>query len=182
MPTQPDRRSSASVRCAATAPAAERRRRCRLNNAVIEAVDRRPTGWAQALGYGGLLPFGGLALAAWLSDPTDRARSLSALLAYGASILGFLGAVHWGLVMRDASGRSTGSLIWGVTPALVAWIALLVGSPSGLWLIAAGLWACFAVDRVAYPRLNVRGWLPMRLVLTVVASFCCVAGAVKAMQ
>jgi hypothetical protein len=180
VPTQPDRHTFRHARGAA--PAAERRRRTRLNNSSTEGAHRHPTRWAQALGYGGLLPFAGLALAAWLSDSADRARSLSALLAYGASILGFLGAVHWGLVMRDTSGRSTGSLVWGVMPALVAWIALLIGSTSGLWLVAAGLWACFAVDRVAYPRFNVRGWLPMRLVLTVVASLCCVAGALRAMQ
>ncbi|MEB0055262.1 MULTISPECIES: DUF3429 domain-containing protein [unclassified Variovorax] len=150
---------------------------------MTATVPRGPTRWAQVLGYGGLMPFAGLAFAVWLLEPTDRARSLSALVAYGASILGFLGAVHWGLVMRDASGgRSTGSLVWGVTPALVAWIALLIDPATGLWVVVAGLWACFAVDRVTYPDFGVRGWLPMRLVLTVVASLCCAAGAIRVMQ
>lgn len=150
---------------------------------LTESAHQSPSGWAQALGYGGLIPFVSLAVAVWTLEPIDRARSLSALLAYGASILGFMGAVHWGLVMRDASGgRSTRSLVWGVTPALVAWIALLVDPVVGLWLVAAGLWSCFAVDRVTYPNFGVRGWLPMRLVLTVVASLCCAAGAVRLMQ
>ena len=74
---------------------------------------KNPTQWVQGLGYGGLIPFVALALAVWLLDPADRARSLSALLGYGATILSFLGAIHWGLVMREASGQSMGLLVWG---------------------------------------------------------------------
>lgn len=140
-------------------------------------VFKSPSQWAQGLGYGGLIPFIGLALAVWLQDLPDRARSLSALQGYGATILSFLGAIHWGLAMREASGQPTGWLVWGVTPSLVAWVALLLNPAIGLWLIAAGLWTCFAVDRLAYPKFGVRAWLPMRLVLTLVASFSCIAGA-----
>ena len=144
-----------------------------------------PTQWAQGLGYGGLIPFVGLALAIWLLDPTDpadRARGVSALLGYGATILSFLGAVHWGLVMRQASGQSLGLLVWGVAPSLFAWLALLINPAAGLWLIAAGLWACFLVDRMVYPKFGVRAWLPMRLALTLVASLSCIAGAMGAMR
>ena len=141
-----------------------------------------PSQWAQGLGYGGLIPFVGLALAVWLQDPPDRARSLLALQGYGATILSFLGAIHWGLVMREASGQPTGWLVWGVTPSLVAWVALLLNPAAGLWLIAAGLWACFVVDRMTYPKFGVRVWLPMRLVLTMVASLSCIAGAMGVMQ
>lgn len=141
-----------------------------------------PNQWAQGLGYGGLIPFAGLALAIWLLDPADRARSLSALLGYGATILSFLGAIHWGLAMREASGQPTGWLVWGVTPSLLAWVALLLNPAAGLWLIAAGLWACFLVDRMVYPKFGARAWLPMRLVLTMVASLSCIAGAMGAMQ
>ena len=140
-------------------------------------VFKSPSQWAQGLGYGGLIPFIGLALAVWLQDPPDRARSLSALQGYGATILSFLGAIHWGLAMREESSQPTGWLVWGVTPGLVAWVALLLDPTLGLWLIAAGLWTCFAVDRLAYPKFGVRAWLPMRLVLTLVASLSCIAGA-----
>ena len=146
---------------------------------MTATAGQRPGRWAQGLGYAGLLPFVGLVAASWWLNPADRARSLSALLAYGATIVSFLGAIHWGLVMREASGRSTGWLLWGVAPSLVAWLALLAGPAIGLWLLAAALWACFAVDRMAYLRCGVQAWLPMRLVLTIVASLCCAAGAMR---
>ena len=84
--------------------------------------------------------------------------------------------------MRDAAAQSRALLVWGVVPSLMAWLALLINPVAGLYLLAAGLWACFAVDWGVYRRLGVQAWLPMRLMLTVVASFCCVAGAVGSMR
>jgi hypothetical protein len=130
------------------------------------------------MGYGGLIPFVALALAVCLAGPATRTLCGGALLAYAACIASFLGAIHWGLVMRDASGQSVAALGWGVLPSLLAWLALLWGPPAGLWLVAALLWGCFAVDRVVYPRLQLQAWLPMRLRLTLVASACCAVGAV----
>jgi len=62
-------------------------------------------------------------------------------------------------------------------PSLTAWVALLLPLVFGLWLLAAGLWICWLVDRVVYPQLGLRSWLPMRLLLTIVASLCCIAAA-----
>ena len=137
-----------------------------------------PSVWATRLGYGGLIPFVVLALATWMADPAYRAFSGLSLLGYGAAIASFLGAIHWGLVMRDPSHQSHAVLVWGVVPSLGAWLALMLGPVPGLFVIAGLLLACFAVDRVVYPGLQVRGWLPMRLLLTLVASASCVAGAV----
>ena len=53
-----------------------------------------PVAW---LGYGGLLPFGALALL--LLDGARSALWWPALLAYGAVILSFVGALHWGFAM-----------------------------------------------------------------------------------
>lgn len=130
---------------------------------------------AQMLGYGGLVPFVGLGLAAWLLPTPHRATALTALIGYGASILSFLGAIHWGFTMRDRPAASTRLLGWGVVPSLTAWVALLLPPAAGLWLLAVGLWACFAVDRVVYRQVGVQAWLPMRLLLTLVASLSCLA-------
>jgi Protein of unknown function (DUF3429) len=121
-------------------------------------------------------------LSTWLQDPPDRALGIAALLGYGATILSFLGAIHWGFAMRDASTQSTNLLVWGVIPSLLAWVALLLDPVAGLWLVAAGLWGCLAVDRVVYPRFGADAWLPMRLVLTLISSLSCVAGALGAMR
>jgi hypothetical protein len=129
------------------------------------------------MGYAGLLPFAVLSLAIWFSGPGERAFFGTALLGYGVTIASFLGAIHWGLVMRDAPQESLPFLAWGVIPSLVAWIALLASPATGLFVIAALLWACFAVDRRLYPRFQTQGWLPMRLVLTLIASTTCVVGA-----
>jgi hypothetical protein len=121
----------------------------------------------------------GLALAMWLLAPIYHALAASALLKYSATIASFLGAIHWGLTMRDASSPEAGMLAWGVTPSLIAWVALLLPTAPGLLLVAALLWVCFAIDRAVYPRFGMRAWLPMRLLLTAVASLCCVAAAVQ---
>lgn len=136
-----------------------------------------PGAWARALGYCGLIPLVSLAAVLYLARPGDWPLASQALLGYGATIASFLGAIHWGLVMRDGASESAPSLIWGVVPSLLGWLALLLSHAWGLFLIAALLWACFAVDRVLYPRHHLQAWFPMRLTLTVVASLSCVAGA-----
>ena len=138
-----------------------------------------PSVWAQRIGYSGLLPFVLLAMAMWEAEPGHRAFVGYALAGYGAVIASFLGAIHWGLVMRDASKLSLALLGWGVIPSLFAWVALMLNTAFGLLVIAALLWACFAVDRVVYPRFQAQGWLPMRLSLTCIASASCVVGAAR---
>jgi len=126
---------------------------------------------------GGLIPFVSLAAALLAGWPGGRPPAGAALLGYGAAIASFLGAIHWGLAMREGSVQPMPSLLWGVVPSLLGWVALLIGQAPGLLLTAALLWACFAVDRVLYPRYRLQAWLPMRLRLTLVASVSCLVGA-----
>jgi Protein of unknown function (DUF3429) len=140
-------------------------------------VDAGPSRWARCLGFGGLVPFVGLAAELWVARPGAWPLASLALLAYGAVIVSFLGAIHWGLVMREAPAQPLPSLVWGVVPSLLGWVAVLLAHAHGLVLIAALLWICFAVDRAVYPRYQLQAWLPMRLQLTLVASLSCVAAA-----
>lgn len=130
---------------------------------------------AKVLDYAGLLPFGALALALMWSGSAHQAPLAFALLAYGASIASFLGAIHWGLAMRDEVGGAP-LYLWGVMPSLLAPVAW------GLVLLALLLLACYAVDRRVYPRHQLQGWLPMRLRLTGVAAASCLAGALGVWQ
>ena len=148
----------------------------------MSALPVPPAPWAQRLSYGGLLPFVGLGLATWLLQGSRQTEAVFALLAYGSTILSFLGAIHWGLAMRDRVDPPVAMLVWGVVPSLLAWVALLWGASVGLWLLAAGLSACWAVDRSVYPRFGLEGWLAMRFNLTVVASLMCVAAALAPVQ
>ena len=136
-----------------------------------------PGPWARALGYCGLIPFVSLAAIVCLARPGDWPLASLALMGYGGTIASFLGAIHWGLVMRNGASESAPSLIWGVVPSLLGSLALLLSHAWGLILIAALLWACFLMDRALYPRYQLQAWFPMRLTLTVVASLSCVAGA-----
>ena len=130
------------------------------------------------LGYGGLIPFVVLATAIWLADAKTLAHLSVALVGYGASIASFLGAIHWGLTMRDPHQQRPESYVWGVIPSLAAWLALLAEPAFGLCILAALLWVCYAVDHRAYTRYKLQPWLPMRLRLTVVASASCAGGAI----
>ena len=141
-----------------------------------------PSLCARRLGFGGLIPFVGSAVALWLAPSGGWPLAGMALLGYGATISSFLGAIHWGLVMREGPAQPLPSLLWGVVSSLLGWVALLLGHAAGLLLIAALLWACFAVDRVVYPRYQLQAWLPMRWRLTLVASINCLAGAAALLQ
>ena len=102
----------------------------------MNATTSRTLAW---LGYGGLLPFAAGALAV-LAHRVEWA--LPALVAYGACILSFLGAVHWGWVLGPVAAPAglpvVRTLILGVLPSLVGWAALLLPAPTGLALLICG--------------------------------------------
>ena len=127
-------------------------------------------------GHAGLLPFVALAMAAWLAPLAYRAQTGHALLAYGATIASFLGAIHWGLAMREPLTPNPTSFVWGVFPSLIAWLALLMPLRQGLLTLVLLLGICLAVDWRSYPAYGLGHWLTMRLYLTSVAAVCLLAG------
>ena len=137
-----------------------------------------PPAWALWLGAAGLIPFAVLALALWWPASGQQGAISHALASYGATIASFLGAIHWGLAMRDHPGAGTGPYLWGVTPSLLAWLALLLPPAAGLIGLAALLGVCLLVDQRRYPHYQLQAWLPLRRRLTLVASLTCLAGAV----
>lgn len=136
------------------------------------------------LGYGGLIPFAAAAAVALLGPPHWRALALPALAAYGAVILSFLGAVHWGLALRAPPEEASAAwprLGLGVLPALVGWVALLLPARPGLLLLGAGVVAVAAVEAVAARRgLVPRDYLGLRWALSLGASVCLLLGALAA--
>ena len=128
---------------------------------------------AQVLGYAGLIPFVVLAAMALTLNAPEQAWATFALRAYAVTIVSFLGAIHWGLAMRQ-SPASPLLWWWGVAPSLVGWVSLLLVPAAASLVLAATLWLCFVVDRRVYPAFGLRAWLRMRLVLTAVASAACV--------
>ena len=103
-----------------------------------------PSAWANSLGFAGLIPFVALAAALWLPEFVSQSFISHALTTYALAIISFLGAIHWGLLMRDMPSSSTSSIgwIWGVTPSLLAWLANFYAYPVELILMALVLWLC----------------------------------------
>ncbi len=135
-----------------------------------------PPAWALRLGYAGLLPFVFGALLVWLVRPEVHPYATLALSGYAATIVSFLGGIHWGLAMRSAAPSVLG-LAWGVVPSLVAWVAVTMPPSAGLVLHGAMLLACYAVDRRLYPAAGAAGWLTLRFRLSAVAALSCFVGA-----
>ncbi len=133
------------------------------------------------LGYGGLLPFISLALLISFS-PEHSPFFGRALVAYGAVILSFVGALHWGfaMILQDMSAdQRRGRFIWSVIPSLIAWPATLVSIPLGCLLLIVGFVAHYWRDRQLVKLASLPDWyLPMRVRLTMVASVCLLWGAI----
>ena len=139
-------------------------------------VDRHPHPAATRLGYVALLPFVVGAAAVLIARGAAQAHAAAALSAYAATVVSFLGGIHWGFGFRTS--RPPASLfVWGVVPSLVTWAALLLPVAAALALHTATLSACFLVDRAVYPRHDAEAWLPLRFRLTVIAVLGCILGA-----
>lgn len=127
------------------------------------------------LGYGGLIPFVALAAASAL-DPAHAATWLLGLLGYGAVILSFVGALHWGFAMTHPQLQAAPEqalYIWSVVPSLLGWVALLMVPKAAAMLLMAGLLAHYRQDLRLSRVIALPGWyLPLRLRLTAVACVC----------
>ncbi|WP_421621796.1 DUF3429 family protein [Alkalilimnicola ehrlichii] len=115
--------------------------------------------WVQRLSYAGLLPFafGVLVLLfAAVDSATGRFFSLW-LMAYGAVILSFLGATHWGMSLARGTGDVRG-LVAAVIPPLVGWLALLLLPWAGLPLLLLGFLGWWLYERRAAGVLQLPDW------------------------
>ena len=135
----------------------------------------------RAMGYAGLIPFVGLALSVQFADNPNDLIALESLVAYGAVIASFLGALHWGACFRTMGQNSHNRWldhsvwIWGIIPALVAWLAIHVYIPLALLLLAITLIVQRMIDQNTYQKYfaneeTANAFLRMRTHLTVVAS------------
>jgi hypothetical protein len=147
---------------------------------------RQPFTIAFALSLAGLIPFiilGGVVLL----DPVASDIAIQVLISYGAVILSFIGAVHWGFALRDTAhpvngvpltpavlGAERKLLMFGVVPAIIGWIALLAAlhfqAPGvALFLLLAGFFITIVVETIGRGRGVVAGnYLVMRWTVSVV--------------
>lgn len=130
---------------------------------------RQPFSLASLLAAAGLIPFIGLA-AIVLLDPLDSPAAIQVLVCYGAVILSFIGAVHWGFALRESAHPAAGVpltsaalgaerqlLLFGIIPALIGWIALLAmlhfALPGvALFLLLAGFFLTVVMETIGRGR------------------------------
>ena len=138
------------------------------------------------LGYGGLIPFIGLALIS-LIPIFPRPFVESAIFYYAATILSFVAALHWGFAMtiKSLSEKEQAHLyLWSVIPPLLAWIALLMTPAICASILISGLiahlWQDLRLNQLT--EVNLPGWfMPLRIRLTTVAVACLSLFIIKSM-
>lgn len=122
------------------------------------------------LGFSGLIPF--VSAPVWMAATQAFSPELAlAQVAYGASIVSFLGGARWGFAIPGGSPaqpdwRNLGN---SVVPALLAWLALLCRDPAaGATAVLVGLGLSLHYDLNLLP--GYPSWFKaMRIVLTLVA-------------
>jgi hypothetical protein len=149
----------------------------------MEAADTKVPLSAAWLGGLGALPFIGLAGAMPVLGGAPRNLAAHALVAYGATILSFLGAVHWGLAIapqtRVGKQKLAARLTLSVIPSLAAWAALLVADKTGLVILAAAVAAMLWVDIRATRAGEAPSWYPtLRIPLTCIVVAALLLGAI----
>jgi hypothetical protein len=126
------------------------------------------------LGYGGLIPFIGFALVS-LTNLLPTKLVVTGISYYGATILSFVAALHWGFAMTMKSlseSEQTRRYIWSVIPPLLAWVALLMPTTACLLILIGGFIAHFGQDLYfdKLTEVELPNWyIPLRIRLTTIA-------------
>ncbi|KPV76139.1 uncharacterized protein RHOBADRAFT_66330 [Rhodotorula graminis WP1] len=140
---------------------------------TLSKVPRDTLAWGAA----GLLPYAGTSLSivyfarqAWLAeelgvDAGYDAAAANALLEhaellqiqYGAIILSFMGAVHWGFEWAKYGGtKGNRRYLLGVVPVLAGWGSLLI--PGQMALVTQ--WGAFFAQWYMDQKATTKGWVP----------------------
>lgn len=106
---------------------------------------------ALTLGLSGLIPFVSAPLY-MLTQEAFMPGICFAQVAYGASILSFLGGVRWGFTLPESSPVAPDwiNLGYSVMPSLVAWVGLMIPAPWSLLTVMSGLGIAAYADMSMY--------------------------------
>jgi hypothetical protein len=118
--------------------------------ASVHTEENRGSGWPRAnsvtewVGYLCVAPLvAGLAAVGLMEGYAAREMAQRATIAWGAALLAFTGAVHWGLALAGRLSWQPAHLAGALVPLLAAAAAVLIGGQRGLALLVigfGGLW------------------------------------------
>ena len=127
---------------------------------------------AHSLGFAGLVPFVLLSVGCWIVHPDWLGILIRGQLAYGISILSFLGGIHWGAALTSTQltmNQTRRALIWGVTPSLIALLAAKALLGLGFAVLTIGFVTAYLIDKRLYRWYGVPDWfIRLRFQLTCV--------------
>lgn len=124
---------------------------------------------ALVLGGGGVIPFATAAAMVWLAPEAWRPLAWWSLQSYGAIILSFVGAIHWGIALEYSGGDALQwrMMGWSVVPALFAWATLWLNPQLAVLLLLLGFATQGGVDVRTQAVGRIPAWyLRLRLLLT----------------
>lgn len=129
---------------------------------------------AVVLGLLALLPFAAGVYHATTGTALDARMALRWLLPYLATIVAFIGGVQWGRMLSGTSAPPL-DMALAVTPALIAWGALLTAAPWRGALLLFALVVAWLIDEHGARRgWQKSGFLQLRRALTLIVSVCVV--------
>ena len=147
---------------------------------------KQPFTIAVLISLAGLVPFLVLGATVLLS-PIEAKTAIEVLISYGAVILSFTGAVHWGFALRDTAHPVNGEplppavlgaerqlLIFGTIPAIIGWVALALmlhfhATSLALFVLLAGFFITIVAETIGRGRGVVAGnYLFLRWAVSVV--------------
>ncbi len=142
------------------------------------------------LGYAGLLPFVGLAIASVAGVKVQTYFDVTTefwLAIYAAVIISFLGAIHWGVVIAIADkldpNENNTLMFYSVIPSLLAWFSFLLNMKYTLFLMGLIILFCYFMDRlILFKKLNNTintEFSRLRLHLTIVVSIALFISAIS---
>ena len=133
---------------------------------MTENHETRGPELARWLGLGGLIPFALCVVATNSNSPIIVQFGVIGAANYGAIILSFVGAIHWGLAMRE--DRNINWYVWSVIPALMAWVAVsLLDMRLAMLAMMPAFTLAWSVDRQAFKRDLIPAWyMELRHILT----------------
>ena len=119
------------------------------------------------LSYGGLLPFIASVIGFYVLDETYRTFSMLAFITYAAVIIGFVGAVHWGFLLKEEFINRNLFLGISVLPGLIGWAALLTTHQYALIIFVVSYPLLFVYEKLTKLNDILPDWyMKMRLKLT----------------